>query len=99
MCSDINVLNVTIYGAEYPVRGARNKQNIQKVAEYLDNKMREVNKKMRVDSSLKVAILAALNITDELFQEREANEALKTQLEDRIKQINTLIDHKLTEKK
>ena len=64
MCSDKIVLKVNIYGAEYSVRGYADASYIQAVAEYLDSKMREVDKSVRVDSSLKVAILASLNITD-----------------------------------
>ena len=64
MSSDKNVLKVQIYGAEYSVRGDADAKEIKAVAEYLDNKMREVDKNVRVDSSLKVAILASLNSKD-----------------------------------
>lgn len=98
MCSDKNVLKVRIYGAEYSIRGQADANYIQSVAEYLDSKMREVDKNVRVDSSLKVAILASLNITDELFRERKEKEALRTQLEDKLKTLNSLIDEQLTDK-
>ena len=97
MCSDKNVLKVRIYGAEYSVRGQEDANYIKAVAEYLDNKMREVDKNVRVDSSLKVAILASLNIADELFKEREASEHLRIQLEDKIKELNALIDRQIAE--
>ena len=93
MCSDENVLKVRIYGAEYSIRGHADANYIKAVAEYLDNKMREVDKNIRVDSSLKVAILASMNIADELFQERE----LKKQLEDKIKELNELIERQISE--
>lgn len=98
MCSDKNVLKVRIYGAEYPVRGNRDIQYIRELADYLDEKMREVNKNVRVDSSLRVAILAALNITDELFQERHKIMDLKSKLEDKMKELEATPDKKLTDK-
>ena len=63
-------LRVNIYGTEYPIRGIADEEYILKVAEYVDAKMREIDQKVAVKSALKVAILAALNITDELFRER-----------------------------
>ena len=98
MCSDQNVLKVRIYGAEYPVRGDVDANYIKAVAEYVDNKMREIDNNVRVDSSLKIAILASLNITDELFKERKEIENLRSQLEDKIKKLNELIDTQLSAK-
>ncbi|MCK5145961.1 cell division protein ZapA [bacterium] len=95
MGSEKNVLSVRIYGAEYAIRGQTNPDEIKAVANYLDEKMREVDKSIRVDSSLKVAILASLNITYELFHEKSEKEALKTLLDEKIKQLNALIDKQL----
>ena len=94
MCSDKNVLKVRIYGAEYSIRGHADANYIKAVAEYLDGKMREIDKNVRVDSSLKVAILASLNIADELFEERKE----KGRLEDKVKALNELIDRQISEK-
>jgi len=58
--------------------------------------MREVNNNVRVDSSLRVAILAALNITDELFQERQKLMALQSKLEDKMKEFEAIPDKKQT---
>ena len=96
MCSDKNVLNVRIYGAEYSVRSLEEVNSIKDVAEYVDKRMREVDSNVRVDSSLKVAILASLNITDELLRERKEKEALCKQFEDKIQSLNALIDRYLS---
>jgi cell division protein ZapA len=95
MCSDKNVLKVRIYGAEYSVRSHEDVNLIKEVAEYVDKKMREVDQNVRVDSSLKVAILASLNITDELFNERREKAKIQTDLEDKIKQLHLLLDKQL----
>lgn len=95
MGSENNVLSVRIYGAEYAIRGQTNPDEIKAVADYLDQKMREVDKNVRVDSSLKVAILASLNITYELFRAKAEKEALRSLLDAKVKQLNTLIDKQL----
>ncbi len=97
MRSDKNVLKVRIYGAEYSIRGQADSLYIQAVAEYVNNKMLEVDKNVRVDSSLKVAILASLNIADELFRERSEKEDIRTELEDKINKLNELIDQQLSQ--
>ncbi|MCI0512927.1 cell division protein ZapA [candidate division KSB1 bacterium] len=74
--SQYNVLKVKIYGTEYPIRGDSDIEYIKRIAEYVDAKMREVDQSLSEVSALKVAILAALNIADELFKERNKNETL-----------------------
>ena len=96
MESDKNVLKVRIYGAEYLIRGQADVNYMQSVAEYVNDKMLEIDQNIRTDSSLKVAILATLNITDELFRERAESEAIRTELENKIREMNLLIDRQLS---
>ena len=94
MSDDYNILKVNIYGTEYPIKGNTDVEYIKKVAQYVDSKMREVNKNISIDSSLKVSILTALNITDELFREREkeATSISESELDERIKRLNLDLD-------
>jgi len=96
MCSEKNVLKVRIYGAEYLIRGQADVNYMQSVAEYVNNKMLEIDQNSRVDSSLKVAILATLNIADELFRERDEKERLRNDLEKKMQQLNELIDRQFS---
>ena len=96
MESDKNVLKVRIYGAEYLIRGQADVNYMQSVAEYVNDKMLEIDQNIRTDSSLKVAILATLNITDELFRERAESEAIRTELEKKIRELNLRIDRQLS---
>jgi len=92
------VLKINIYGTEYPIRsGAEtNADYILKVAEYLDGKMREVDENIQSKSALKVAILAALNITDELFQERVKDKGeAPMDLGNRIRELTATLDEAL----
>jgi len=90
MEDQFNVLKVNIYGNDYPIKGNTDIEYIRKVAKYVDSKMREVNKNVSSDSTLKVAILAALNITDELFRERSFKK--ESQTEDILNQVKKITD-------
>ena len=69
-----NVVQVEIFGHSYTIRGEAQHEYILEVAAYVDRKMREITEKMPVASLSKVAILASLNIADELFKERSQRE-------------------------
>lgn len=96
MDDQANVLKVNIYGNDYPIKGNTDVEYIRKVAKYVDTKMREVNKSVASESTLKVAILAALNITDELFKERAGKGTVVPEdFAERIQKLNMLLDEKL----
>lgn len=97
MSSENNVLKVNIYGTEYTLRSLGDANRMKKVAEYVDAKMREIDQNVRVDSSLKIAILASLNIADELLQEQVDHKNSQTQVKDTIEKLTILIDQKLTD--
>jgi len=62
------------------------------VADYLDKKMREIDQSTQAKSSLKVAILAALNITDELFQQRGKGSDEGGEVEERLRRLSDALD-------
>ncbi len=80
-------VKVTIYGTEYPVMGEADSQYIEEVAAYVDEKMREVAQGLSVKSTAKVAILTALNITDELFATRRSNSDMTEEIHNRISDL------------
>ncbi len=77
-----NVVQVEIFGHSYTIRGEANQEYILEVAAYVDRKMREITEKLPVASLSKVAILASLNIADELFKERARRETEVRDLRD-----------------
>ena len=99
MEQDSGVLKINIYGTEYPIKSdsETDSEYIRRVADYVDGKMREIDQSTQAKSSLKVAILAALNITDELFQEKESYKALRHDLEARLNALNATLDKSLRE--
>ena len=63
-------VRVTIYGDEYTIRSDASPSHTREVAEYVDRMIRQVLSAGTVVETHKVAILAALQITDELFRAR-----------------------------
>lgn len=88
MAGEYTVLKVNIFGTDYPVRGTTDPEYILRVARYVDRKMREVDEAAAGRPVLKVAILAALNITDELFRERESKERPIRDYEERVQRLS-----------
>lgn len=68
---------VEIFGQSYTVKGEEEPAHLQTVAAYLDAKMKEVASSTQTVPPLKVAILAALTITDECLQHRRRNEQIE----------------------
>jgi len=66
---------VKIHGQEYTIRADRDPEYVQSIARFVDDRMRETARDAGQVTSLRVAILSALNIADELFQERESGTA------------------------
>ncbi|HHU69923.1 MAG TPA: cell division protein ZapA [Thermoanaerobacterales bacterium] len=71
-------VKVTINGEEYFIKGSMPPEHIKMIADYVDQKMSKLAEMNPYLSTSKVAVLAALNITDELFKiTQEYEEFLK----------------------
>jgi len=93
MNDDSNQVQISIFGQEYSVKAPADPNYIKKIGEYLDGKMREVQSGFSTtQSSTRIAILAAMNITDELFASRQSEESGETVFEDKISSLIELID-------
>ena len=64
-------VNVKIYDREYALRTSGDAERLLLVCDYLNRKMREVAESSGSVDTLKVAILTALSVTDELFRLQE----------------------------
>ena len=84
-------VTVTIFGREYTLRGDADVDYVQRVAAFVDERMSEVARSSSVASTAKVAILAAVNIADELFREQQKRLETVATLEDRSVQIARLL--------
>ena len=88
-----NQIKITIFGQEYSVKAPADPTYIKKIAEYVDTKMREVQSGFSsTQSSNRIAILSAMNITDELFNARKKGDSDDIEIEEKITSLIELID-------
>lgn len=87
---------VEILGREYKIRGSADDAYVQEVAGYVDAKMREVSRGSVAAAPDRVAILAAMNIADELMQLRRAASEEMTSIEQRAQNLITMLDERLS---
>ena len=96
MAEDNNTVQISIYGQEYSVKAPADAEYIKKVAAYLDEKMIEVQSGFSTtQSSTRIAILAAMNITDELFTSRRDLDSGEGEIDEKISTLIELIDDSL----
>jgi cell division protein ZapA len=87
---------VEIFGDEYRISGEADVVQIQKVARYVDQKMREVEEQSGRLSKANLAVLVAMEITAELFQAQGEREELVQKAYDNIDRLNQLIEQRST---
>ena len=80
MTSKKHMVKVTIGTDEYTLKSDRPPEYTQAVAEHVDKALKEVLTVGSIVESHKAAILAALAITDELFQARSSQAELAERL-------------------
>jgi cell division protein ZapA len=59
-------VRVNIFGQTYSLRSTQGGERVRRVAELVDERMREIASQLAVHDAAKVAVLAALNLADEL---------------------------------
>jgi cell division protein ZapA len=87
---------VEIMGREYRIRGADDEGYVREIARYVDAKLREVSQGTSSATSDRLAILAAINIADELFQLRRTTSEEASTIEKRTQSLITLLDESLS---
>ena len=102
MSEDKTHMEVTIFGQTLKLRGDADPEMTVKLAEFVDQKMREaVPSTMNLSNVLyneriaRVAILAALNIAEELFQLRAEKENEKNLIEEKASAMLSLLEKEL----
>ena len=70
----IKTIDVEICGQRYSIRGEAEDDYVQRLAGYVDDQMRGLSKSMKTATMSKLAVLAAINITHQLFQAERMRE-------------------------
>ena len=93
--SDDAVISVEIYGQRYPIRSTLDQEYVARLASYVDEKMRAAAETTPNGDSLRLAVLAALNIADELFRCRDTTLERDGRLAERTQELERLLDRVL----
>src|ERR1051325_3179875 len=88
-------IRVEIYNQTYNIRSDGDSEYITQLAEFVDTRMREISSGTLTVDSLKVAILAALHIADELHRLKRTHEQADAQLAERSAECAEMLDRLL----
>jgi cell division protein ZapA len=90
------VIPIAIQGQQYPIRTSLDPEYVQQLAAFVDDRMRAAAESTPTGDSLRLAVLAALNIADELFRCRDATDERAGRLAERTEELERLLDTVLT---
>lgn len=94
---DSSLVPVVIMGQTYKVRADEDVAYIEELARFVDTKMRTIAETTGTADSLKVAILAALNIADELFKAEERERRDDEEITNRVDELVKTLEKTLRE--
>ncbi len=91
------IVEIEIYGQKYriKVKGEEDEQYIGRLTAFVDQKMRDIADKSKSSDTLKVAVLAALNIADDYFLCRKQLDQLNEVLSRMEREIDSLEDREV----
>ncbi|MGA3125240.1 MAG: cell division protein ZapA [Candidatus Korobacteraceae bacterium] len=96
MAEEKDSIHVDIYDESYNLRGS-DPAYIQRLAEVVDAKMRAVAQHTSTVDSLRVAVLAAINLADDYYQLKRKYEGIESEYTSRASHLGRALDHALNE--
>ncbi|MBM3317766.1 MAG: cell division protein ZapA [Candidatus Eisenbacteria bacterium] len=88
---------VVILGEEYRIAGEAEGASIPELAAYVDDKMNAVRRQSSSPDAKRIAVMASLNLADELFRERARSAALAVELQSRVARLDASLATALSE--
>jgi cell division protein ZapA (FtsZ GTPase activity inhibitor) len=85
-------VKVRLFGREYNIRGHGNKQYVEQLADFINQRAEWIGKNATVVSTLDLVILTLLNITDEMFRDKLLREQTIKELEEKADRLLKAID-------
>ncbi len=85
-------VTVRIAGEDHTIRSSAEPEYTTRCAAYVDERIHEIKKQVGLLEGHKAAILAALSITDELFQALDTREQSDAQMAERVNALATRLE-------
>ena len=97
--SDSKMISVNIYGQDYMLKSEANEEYLNRIAKLVEEKMKEIEGTGLDPNSqqLKIAVLAAMNIADELLQSKDSKDKLISSVESKSNSFIEYIDERIKE--
>lgn len=89
------VVQIEIHGQKYPIKTELDPRYVEDLAAFVETRMAMAAKSSPSSDAVGLAILAALNITDEFFRTRSALNANSGTLSARAEAIEKIVDQAL----
>ena len=86
---------IQIYGKTYNLKSSSGEIATEEVAAYVDSKMHELAEIRNKTSNLDLAVLAALNIAQELMELQKQTDANNKEIEDKIGHLLVALESEL----
>ena len=86
------VVTVEIHGQQYPIRSGLDPAYVAELAAYVDEKMHLASRESPAGDTLKLAVLAALNIADEYFRILDDERRQNDQVANRAAALERMVD-------
>src|SRR5919204_5782281 len=89
---ETRVVSVEINGQRYPIRSHLDPNYVAELGAYVDGKIRLATRECPAGDTLKIAVLAALNIADEVFRARGEAASHRSDLSRRTEELERMLD-------
>jgi cell division protein ZapA len=91
----VKTIRVEIYDQSYNLRGDLDERYVAQIAREVDQRMRSVAASTRTVDTVRIAVLAALNIADELLSTRQRLAEVEGTIRERAERCLSLVDQAL----
>ncbi len=90
-------ITIEIYGENYNVRGEGDPAYLGELARFVDLRMRDVASQLSTADPVKIAVLAALNIADDLYRTRKRQQNASELWMEKTEELSEKISRSLAE--
>ncbi len=87
--------SVEVYGYTFNVKSDLNRKQVQEIAEYVDAKMKDLAAKLKVSSTSRLAVMAAINIAEEYYRIKSEQNELNKAIDEKSAELIQLFDESM----
>ena len=91
----MNAIEVDIFGQRLSLQGNADENYVQELVQYVEGQMNTIAGNLTTSTPTKVAILAAINIADQLFTQESRRQAGEAEIERRATGLLECIDKQI----